>query len=325
MRAVVQDRYGGPDVLSVGEVPRPQEIDSNQVLVQVVAAGVDRGALHLITGQPYLMRIGGVGFRAPKRRVPGVSFAGRIVAVGSGVTGFTVSQEVYGAARGAYAEFVLARADQTAAKPTRLSFDEAAVLPYAAFPSYQGLRDYGHVQPGQQVLVIGASGAVGSIAVQLAKAFGAEVTGVCGPRDRDLTKSLGADHTIDYTAVDFADGTHHYDLILDVFGRTPLRRLRRALTPTGTLVIVGGEGGRWIGGLQRQIGAALLSPFVRQTLKFFVAKETNTTLQEINQLVESGKLRPVVAGAYPLGQASDAFTQLSTGSVSGRLVLRPER
>ncbi len=321
MRAVVQERYGGPEVLSLGEVPRPQEIGSNQVLVQVVAAGVDRGALHFITGQPYLMRIGGVGFRVPKRKVPGVSFAGRVVAVGPGVTGFAVSQEVYGAARGTYAEFVLARADQITAKPPRLTFEEAAVLPYAAFPAYQGLRDHGHVQPGQQVLVIGASGAVGSIAVQLAKAFDAEVTGVCGPRDLDLAKSLGADHVIDYTSEDFADGTRRYDVILDVFGRTPLRRLRRALTRTGTLVIVGGEGDRWIGGLQRQIGAALLSPFVPQTLKFFVAKETSTTLQEVNQLVDAGKVAPVMARTYPLGQASDAFSQLKGNSSPGRLAI----
>lgn len=237
--------------------------------------------------RPMLLAAGAL-MSVPKRKVPVVSFAGRNAAVGPGVTGFKASQQVYGAARGAYAEFVLAREDQIAAKPPRLTFEEAAVLAYPAFPALQGLRGQGHVQPGQQVLVIGASGAVGSIAVQLAKAFDSEVTGVCGPCDLGLTKSLGASEN-------FTDGTRRYDLILDVFGRTPLRRLRLALTRTGTLVIVGGEGGRWIGGLQRQIGAALLSPFVPQTLKFFVAKETSTALQEINQLVDAGKLTPMMA------------------------------
>lgn len=189
MKAIVQDRYGGPDVLSFAEVPRPQ-VGEEQVLVQVVAAGVDRGTLHLLTGQPYLMRIGGVGFRVPRRRVPGVNFSGQVVEVGSRVTDFAPGQEVYGAARETYAEFTLARADQMALKPARLSFEEAAVLPYAAFPALQGLRDHGHAEPGQQVLVVGASGAVGSIALQLAKAFDAEVTGVCGPDGLALTRSL---------------------------------------------------------------------------------------------------------------------------------------
>jgi NADPH:quinone reductase-like Zn-dependent oxidoreductase len=319
MKAIVQHRYGGPDVLSFGEVPRPEAGDGD-ILVQVVAAGVDRGALHFMTGIPYLMRLG-TGLRAPKREVPGVSFAGRVEAVGSDVTGFRPGDEVYGAAKGTYAEYVAAPAGKVALKPQGLTFEEAAVLPYASFAAVQAVREHARVGSGDHVLVVGATGAVGSIAVQVAKASGAEVTGVCGSRGHDLALSLGADHVVDYSQEDFTDGNVRYDVILDVFGRTPLRRLRRALTPRGRLVIVGGEGDRWIGGMQRQLGATLLSSFVRQRLSFFVAKENAETLEAINHLVTTRKVFPILDRSYPLIEAGEAVTRLESGPGTGRLVL----
>jgi 2-desacetyl-2-hydroxyethyl bacteriochlorophyllide A dehydrogenase len=319
MRAIVQDGYGGANVLALRDVPMP-EVGDEEVLVQVAAAGVDRGALHFLTGRPYLMRLG-TGMRAPKVVVPGVNFAGRVESVGRDVTRFRPGNEVYGAARGSYAEYVAAPASKVALKPATLTFEQAAVLPYASFAALQAVRDHGKVKTGDHVLVVGATGAVGSIAVQLAKAFGAEVTGVCGTRSLDLARSLGADHVIDYSSEDFADGSRHYDVILDVFGRTPLSRLRRALTPRGRLVIVGGEGDRWIGGIHRQLAATLLSPLTRQDLRTFIAKENAETLETINELVEAGKVTPVLDRSYPLNEARDAVQRLEAGSGSGRIAL----
>lgn len=319
MKAIVQDGYGGSDVLAVRDVAKP-DVGDDEVLVRVAAAGVDRGALHFLTGRPYLMRLG-TGLRAPKVVVPGVNFAGRVESVGRNVTRFRPGDEVYGAARGSYAEYVAAPASKVAPKPSTLTFEQAAVLPYASFAALQALRDHGRVQPGEHVLVVGASGAVGSIAVQLAKAFGAEVTGVSGTHSLDVTRSVGADHVIDYSSEDFADGSRHYDVILDVFGRTPVRRLRRALTPRGRLVIVGGEGDRWIGGIHRQLAATLLSPFVGQNLRVFVAKENSETLEAINELVEAGKVTPILERSYPFMEASEAVRRLEAGSGSGRIAL----
>lgn len=319
MKAIVQNQYGRAEALRFDDVAR-SECGDDDVLVKVVAAGVDRGALHFMTGRPYLMRLG-TGLRTPKVTVPGVSFAGRVEATGSHVSRFAVGQDVYGAARGTYAEYVAAPQGKVAPKPPELSFEEAAVLPYAVFAGLQAVRDHARVQPGERVLVVGASGAVGSVAVQVAKADGAEVTGVCGPRDQELATSFGADHVIDYTREDFTDGTHRFDVIIDVFGRTPVRRLRRALTPQGRLVITGGEGDRWIGGTQRQLWAMLLSPFVGQSLRAFVAKENTETLEAINDLVAEGKVRPVLGRKYPLVEAPDAVAALEAGSTSGRIVL----
>ena len=319
MRAIVQKRYGGADVLAVQDVARP-EIGDDEMLVQVVAAGVDRGALHLMTGEPYLMRLG-TGLRAPRVTVPGRSFAGRVVTIGTNVTGFASGDEVYGSARGAYAEFVAAPESRVALKPQELSFEEAAVLPYAAFAALQAVSAHARVRPGEHVLVVGASGAVGSVAVQLAKACDAEVTGVCGPRGLELARSAGADHVVDYTREDFTDGRRSYDVILDVFGRTPVRGLRRTLTPRGRLVIVGGEGDRWIGGIHRQLGATMLSPFVGQQLRTFVAKENAETLRAINDLVAARKVVPVVGRSYPLVDAAEAVARLAAGPGPGRLVL----
>ena len=319
MKAIVQDHYGSASALRVDDVERP-EIGDEDVLVRVVAAGVDRGALHFMTGRPYLMRLG-TGLRAPKVRVPGVSFAGRVEAVGSTVTRFAVGDEVYGAARGTYAEYVTASPNKMALKPPQLTFEEAAVLPYATYAALQAVRDHGRIQPGERVLVIGATGAVGSIVVQAAKAAGAVVTGVCGPRHQEFATALGADQVIDYTREDFADGTRTYDVIVDVFGRTATRRLRRALTPQGRLVIVGGEGDRWIGGTQRQLGAMLLTPFISQSLRTFVAKEDTDTLQQLNDLITEGKVQRPLTHSYALVEAANAFAALDAASTPGRIVI----
>ena len=320
MKALTQDGYGHADVLEVRDVARP-EPGKGQVLVRVVAAGMDRGAWHFMTGEPYLMRVLGFGFRAPSVAVPGTNFAGVVEAAGSGVTTFRPGDEVYGATRGTFAEYAVAPVTKLAPKPPWLSFEQAAVLPYAAFVALQALRDRGQVKPGQRVLVVGASGAVGTIAVQLAVAFGATVTGVCSGRHAELVRSLAADELIDYTTDDFADGRHRYDLILDVGGRTSVRRLRRALTPTGTLVIVGGEGDRWIGGIQRQLWAGVLSPFVSQKLTAFVVKEHADKLLTLNELVAAGKVRPVLGQTFPLTDGAAAVAAFEAGDGNGRVVI----
>lgn len=322
MKALIQDRYGSADVLELRDVddPTPGE---GEVLVQILAAGMDRGAWHFMTGQPYLMRILGFGLRSPSVRVPGTNFAGVIESVGPSVSGFAPGQEVYGSSRGTFAEYVTAPVGKVAPKPAQLSFQQAAVLPYPTFVALQALRDRGHVRAGQSVLVVGASGAVGTIAVQLAVAFGATVTGVCSGNRADLVRSLGATEVIDYTREDFSAGSRRFDLILDIGGRTPVTRLRRALTRTGTLVIVGGEGDRWIGGIQRQLWAGLLSPFVPQKLGAFVVKEGARELLEMNELVAQGKVTPVVGSTFPLTDGRHAVAAFETGRAPGRIVLIP--
>jgi NADPH:quinone reductase-like Zn-dependent oxidoreductase len=271
MQAIVQDTYGAVDVWRVEEIARP-EIAGNEVLVKVHAAGLDRGTWHVMAGQPYLMRLIGYGLRAPKNRVPGLDVAGTVVAAGPAVTRFKAGDEVFGISRGSFAGYACARKDKLARKPANLTFDQAAVVAVSGLTALQGLRDAGRLQPGQHVLIIGASGGVGTFAVQIAKAVGAEVTGVCSTAKTGLVASIGADHVIDYTHDDFADGRQRYDLILDIGGYSPLSRLRRALTPRGTLVIVGGEdGGRWTG-MDRQLRAVALSPFVRQRLTMLTSR-----------------------------------------------------
>ncbi len=320
MKAIAQHTYGSAEVLKLQEIERP-EVGAHEVLVRVIAAGVDRGSWHLMTGVPYAMRIMGFGLRAPKVPVPGTNVAGRVEAVGSDVTRFQTGDEVYGTCKGAFAEYASAREDRLAPKPASLTFEQAAVVPHGGFPALQGLRDRGRLQAGQKVLIVGASGAVGSLAVQLAKAFGAEVTGVCSTSKADMVQALGADHVIDYTRDDFADSGQRYDLILDIGGNSSLSRLRRSLARNGTLVIVGGEGGgRWIG-MDRQIRAHLLSPFVGQKLGTFVAKENAQDLLILNDLIESGKVTPIIDRAYPLSDAPDAIRYLETGHARGRIVI----
>ena len=319
MRAVVQDRYGSSEVLRSARVARPAVAD-DQVLLHVNAAGLDRGTEHLMTGKPYVARLF-VGLRKPKNPIPGRDAAGTVAAVGSSVTRFAVGDEVYGVAPGSFAEYAVAREDKLARKPMNLSFAQAAAIPVSAGTALQALVDAGRVQTGQSVLVVGASGGVGTYAVQLAKAFGAEVTGVANTAKVDLVTSLGADHVIDYTREDFADGTRRYDLILDIGGSTPVRRLRRALRPRGTLVFVGGENSGNLTGLGRQLRGALISPLLRQRLVLLMAKERAADLEKLTALIEDGKVIPSVDRSYPLDEAPDAMRLLEKGQVRGKVVI----
>jgi NADPH:quinone reductase-like Zn-dependent oxidoreductase len=275
-----------------------------------------------MTGLPYLLRVAGSGLRTPKVRVRGREVAGTVEAVGGEVTRFRPGDEVMGIAEGSFADYASAREDKLARKPVNLTFEQAAALPTSASTALQGLRDQGHLQPGQKVLVIGAAGGVGSFAVQLAKAFGAEVTGVCSTSQADLVRSIGADELIDYTSEDVTDGTRRWDLVLDAAGRRPLSRLRRILTPRGTLVIVGGEGGdRWTGGMGRQLRAVALAPFLRQRLRVFVNKERHEELELLTELIEAGKITPVVDRTCPLREAPQAVRDLVAGHGGGKLVI----
>jgi NADPH:quinone reductase-like Zn-dependent oxidoreductase len=319
MRAIVQREYGTADVLHVAEIDRPV-IEAGEVLVQVEAAGLDRGTWHLMAGLPYAARLV-VGLRAPKNAVPGLDLAGVVVAVGSSVTRFQPGDEVFGVGKGSFAEFAAAREDKVARKPSNLTFEQAAAVPVSGMTALRGLCDTGRLEAGQKVLIVGASGGVGSYAVQIAKALGAEVTGVSSTGKLDLVRSIGADHVIDYTRDDFADGEKRYDLILDIGGNSTLSRLRRALTPKGTLVIVGGEDrGRWIG-MDRQLRALALSPFVGQRLTMLGPKEHYTVLERLTELIEDGKVVPAVERTYPLAEMPDAMRDLRAGRARGKLVI----
>ena len=320
MRAMVQDAYGTADVLRLAQVDTPTPT-AKQVLVRVHAAGLDRGAWHVMTGKPYLVRLV-FGIRKPKNPGVGQEVAGTVVAVGAAVTRFVVGDEVFGIARGAFAEYAVATEDKLAMKPVEVTFDQAAVVAISALTALQALRDVGHVQPGQQVLIVGASGGVGSYAVQLAKAFGAEVTGVCSAAKLDLVRSLGADHVIDYAHDDFADGTHRYDLILDIAGNSSISRLRRALTSTGTAVMVGGEeGGSLTGGIDRQLRARIVSMFVRHRLTSLLCKERSSDLETLAELIVAGKLKPSVGKTYALDQVQQAMRDLERGAVHGKVAI----
>ena len=322
MKALVQDRYGSADALEFRDIDQPTP-GPREVLVRVMAAGMDRGAWHFMTGQPYLMRLLGFGLRAPSVRVPGTNLAGVVEVVGPGVDAFAPGDEVYGASRGTFAQYAVAPVGKVAPKPPQLSFEQAAVLPYPTFVALQALRDHGHIQPGQRVLIVGASGAVGTIAVQLAVAFGATVTGVCRGAHAELVRSLGAADVIDYTHEDFTDGSRRFDLIIDIGGRTPLARLRRALTGKGTLVIVGGEGDRWIGGIQRQLWAKVLSAFVPQKLTAFVVKENAGELLAMNELIAAGRVKPVLGASFPLAAGADAVAAFEAERADGRITITP--
>jgi NADPH:quinone reductase-like Zn-dependent oxidoreductase len=320
MRAILQDAYGSPDVFRLAQIGIP-EVADHQVLVRAHAAGLDRGTWHLMAGQPYLLRLA-LGLRKPKNPVPGLDLAGTVVAVGSAVTRFSPGDEVFGTGHGSFAEYAVAPEDQLARKPANLSFEQAAVVPVSGLTALQALTDVGRVRTGQRVLIIGASGGVGSYAVQLAKALGAEVAGVSSTAKLDLVRSLGADHVIDYTRENFADGEHRYDLILDIAGNPTLSRLRRALTPTGTAVIVGGEqGGRLTGGLDRQFRAVALSVFVRQRLTFFVSKERGTDLERLTEFIEAGKLTPSIDQTFSLDQVPEAMRHFAAGKVRGKIAI----
>jgi NADPH:quinone reductase-like Zn-dependent oxidoreductase len=293
MRAIVQDRYGDLDVLELRDIDRPVP-KASEVLVRVHAAGLDRGVWHVMTGLPYMIRFIGFGVRRPKVRVRGMDLAGRVEAVGEQVTRFRPGDAVFGWADGSYAEYASVPEDHLAPMPASIGFEQAAAVPISGFAALQAVRDEGEVQPWQKVLVIGAAGGVGSFAVQLAKAFGAEVTGVAGTAQLDLVRSIGADDVIDYTREDVTDGTRHWDVILDTAGHRSLSRLRRALSRRGTLVIVGSEGrGRWLGGFDRQLRALLLSRFVSQRLRALSSKPRHDDLQVLEELIRAGRLRPL--------------------------------
>lgn len=317
MRAVVQNGYGDADALRTAEIDRPV-IAGDEVLLRVRAAGVDRGVWHLLTGTPYAARLA-LGW--PRDRVAGMDVAGVVAAVGDRVTGFAVGDEVFGVGRGSFAEYAAARPDKLVRKPSGLSFEQAGVIAVSGVTALRAVRDAGRVGAGQRVLVIGASGGVGSYAVPLAKAFGATVTGVCGPTKVDLVRSLGADDVIDYTAADFADERGRYDVILDIGGRNRFSRLRRALAPRGTLVIVGGEGGDQLLGMGRPVHALALSPFVRQRLTALIAVPNRADLETLRGLVEAGKLTPTVGATYPLERATEAVRELAAGRARGKIAI----
>jgi NADPH:quinone reductase-like Zn-dependent oxidoreductase len=324
MKAIVQDTYGSPDVLELRDIDKP-EIGDEEVLVRVHAAGVDRGVWHIMTGLPYPIRLAGYGLRAPKNPVPGMDVVGVVEAVGKNVTRFQRGDEVFGIGKGSYAEYARAPEDKLASKPANLTFEQAAVVAISGLTALQGLRDHGRVEPGQKVLIIGASGGVGTFAVQIAKAFGAHVTGVCSTTKVDMVRSIGADHVIDYTREDFAEGAEgeqRYDVILDIGGNSSLARLRRALAPQGTLVIVGGEtGGRWLGGTDRQLRALMLSPFVGQKLRTFISSENHEDLIVLKEFIESGKVTPVIDRTYPLNEVPEAIRYLEEGHAQGKVVI----
>jgi 2-desacetyl-2-hydroxyethyl bacteriochlorophyllide A dehydrogenase len=319
MRAVVQDGYGTSDVLRVTRVERPT-IGDHDVLVEVRAAGLDRGTEHLMNGKPYAMRLA-FGLRRPKNPVPGRDVAGTVTEIGASVTRFAIGDEVYGIAPGSFAEYAVARESRLALKPANLSFTQAAVVPVSAATALRALVDVGRVQAGQSVLVVGASGGVGSYAVQLAKAFGAEVTGVCSAAKADLVASLGADHVLDYARKDFADGTRHYDLVLDIAGNPSLSRLRRALTPRGTAVFVGGEHAGALTGMGRQLRGVLLSLFVRERLVLLAAKERASDYERLSELIEAGKVVPSIDRTYALDEVPQALRQLESGQIRGKVAI----
>ncbi|WP_406367872.1 NAD(P)-dependent alcohol dehydrogenase [Streptomyces sp. NBC_01546] len=321
MRAIVHDVYGTPDVLRLDEIDQPVP-GRGEVLLRVRAAGVDQGVWHLMAGMPYAIRAAGFGLRAPKQRVRGLDVAGRVEAVGPDVTRFRPGDEVYGTCTGSFAQYACAKEEELAPRPARLTPEQAAVVTISGCTALQALRA-GRLKPGGRVLVIGASGGVGTYAVQLAKALGAaHVTGVCSASKADLVRSLGADEVVDYAREDPTDGVHRYDLVLDIAGNRPLHRLRRALTPRGTLVMVGGEtDGRWLGGYHRQLWALLLSPFVRQQLRGLASTPNPEDLRALGELIESGSLTPALDRTYPLAEVPDAVRRLRSGHARGKIAI----
>lgn len=320
MTAVVQDRYGTADVLELREVPRPT-LGDHDVLVLVATAGVDRGVWHLMTGRPYLTRFA-FGLRRPRNPVPGLDLAGVVDTVGPAVTRFAVGDLVFGTGHGTFAQYARASEDRLAGIPTNLTMAQAAVLAVTGSTALQAVEDHGRVRPGDQVLVLGASGGVGTYAVQIANALGGIVTGVASSDKLDLVRRLGASRVIDYRTDDPLAEPHRYDVIIDTGGNRRLRDLRRALTPTGTLVIVGGEnGGRWVGGSDRQIRAKLTSLVARQRLTTFVAREDAGHLERLADLVETGHVTPVVDRTFPLTDAADAITHLERGRTRGKIAI----
>ena len=324
MKAMVNMKYGPPDVLELTEVERPTPKD-DEVLLKVHAASVNPADWHLLRGDPYIARLQ-LGLRYPKTRVLGCDVAGRVEAVGKNVTTLQPGDEVFGSpfmhGFGAFAERVSVSEDLLAPKPTNLSFEQVAAVPLAASTALQGLRDHGGIEPGHKVLIVGASGGVGTFAVQIAKSFGAEVTGVCSTRNVGLVRSLGADRVIDYTREDFARSGQKYDLVFQLAGTRSPSECRRVLTSKGTLVQISGDSdGRWIGPMDRIIKALVLSPFVSQKMASFTVKPNKEDLRFLTELIESGKLTPVIDRTYSLSETPEAIRYLESGHARGKVVI----
>jgi NADPH:quinone reductase-like Zn-dependent oxidoreductase len=320
MKALILERYGPPmQVLSVQDIDRPIP-GSHDVLVRVLAAGVDPGVWHLVRGEAYIGRLV-LGLRQPKRQVVGQDVAGIVEEVGSDVVRFSLGDEVFAQADGTFAEYVCVNEDLLEHKPAGLTFQEAAAVPLSANTALIALRDVGRLQPGQDVLVNGASGGVGTFAVQIAVTYGAHVTAVCGPDSTDLVRALGADHVIDYTTEDFTHSGRRYDVILDLAGSHSLQGLRKALTSTGALVLCSGSGGRWLGPVGRIALANLLSPFVRQQLRTVLARPSRQNLATIKELIDAGRLRPVIDRTYALAEAPEAIRHVEEGHPRGKVVI----
>ncbi|WP_157245142.1 NAD(P)-dependent alcohol dehydrogenase [Nonomuraea typhae] len=315
MKAIAHQRYGPAGVLALTDLPIPAP-GEGEVLVRVRAAGVDTGVIHLMTGRPYLMRPA-TGLRAPRKQVRGTDVAGTVEAVGAGVTRFRPGEAVFGSCDAAFAEYAVAQAGKLAPMPGGIGFEAAAAVPTSGATALMAVR--GRVAAGQKALIIGAGGGVGGFAVQLARARGAHVTGVCGPGKADHVRELGADHVVDYTREEV---TGRYDLVVDTAGGRPLRRLRRLLTPGGALVIVGSErGGPWLGGMHRQLRAALLNPFTRQSLHALFVFTTAAHLDELAGYLASGQVRPLVSATYPLEEAAAAVAHVARGHTLGKVVV----
>jgi len=317
MKAIVCSKYGSPDVLQFIEMAKPIPAD-NEVLIKLCAASANPVDLHLTRGKPLFLRIIDGGLLAPRRKVPGYDIAGRVEAVGSNVTQFKPGDQVFGACRGAFAEYVCAREDRLALKPANRSFEDAAALPVAALTALQGLRDKGGIQPDHKVLVDGASGGVGTFAVQIAKSFGAEVTAVCSTGKVDTARSIGADHVIDYTREDFTKNGQHYDLILAANAYHSIFDYRRALTPNGIYVMAGGGG---VQILQIMFLGRLLSLIGSKKTHFFIANINQKDLAFLKDLLEAGKVVPVIDRRYPLSSAAEALRYLAEGHAQGKIVL----
>lgn len=321
MKAIVQTMYGAADVLQFRDVATPM-VGDNDVLIRVRAAGLHIGDWHVLTGRPYMLRVIGFGLLAPKVRVRGIDVAGHVEAVGRAVTEFRPGDEVFGTCDGAFAEYAVAPTGNLALKPRNLDFEQAAALPTSGFAALQALRDRGEIRQGQNVLIVGATGGVGAFAVQLAKAFGADVTGVCSTGKTEWLRSLGADHIIDYRKDDFAEDARRYDLVLDVGGSRSLGDLRGVLKPGGTLVMVGGEGGgRVLGGTRKWIHALMLAPFVRERLRPLATAPNQADLLLLKQFAEAGSVKPAIARTFGLSETRNAFRYLAGADALGKVVI----
>jgi NADPH:quinone reductase-like Zn-dependent oxidoreductase len=319
MKAIVQDEYGSAEVLRLEDVEAPLAAEGH-VLLRVGAASAFIGDWHVMTGTPYAIRLVS-GLTHPKQRIRGQDVAGTVEAIGDGVTAFRVGDEVFGVGVGTFAEYATARVDRLALKPSNLGFEEAATVPTTGCTALQGIRDVGRVKAGDRVLVIGAAGGVGSFGVQIAKALGAHVTGVCSTSKIDLVRSIGADDVIDYTREDIVDGTRQFDVIFDTAGNREASHLRQALTAKGTLVIAGGEGsGKWLG-MGRVMRAKALSPFVRQKMTNYLARPNGSDLLALKELIEAGKVTPSIGARFTLRDVPEAIRDLGMGHGRGKVVI----